>query len=148
MGGHPWFYVVDHQVDVEAALRQLREREFNAGRYSPAMMFPLFPIESTSPSPGPAHSSIDEAREAAAEEGTRSILDIERVSEEPDYCAAAPLDLELLKGIYGTDRPTLAMIGDEFEFLEAIEERGQGFYFTLYEDGQPRHLVFAGYSFD
>jgi hypothetical protein len=149
MGGHPWFYVVDYDSNPGRALELLRQREFRAGRYNPAMPFPPFPIGPETPSPGPKHRSIDEAREAAAEDGTRSILDIDAVSDQPDYCMAAPLDPEILRDIYGTDRPSRTMVEeDDYEFLEALEERGQGCYFTLYEDDRPAFLLFAGYSFD
>jgi hypothetical protein len=37
MGGHAWFYFVDYEPDINAALRKLREREFRAGRYNPAV---------------------------------------------------------------------------------------------------------------
>ena len=37
MGGHPYYYVVPYQQDVERALAVLRENEFRAGRYYPAM---------------------------------------------------------------------------------------------------------------
>lgn len=149
MGGHPWFYVVDYDSDPGRALELLRQREFRAGRYNPAMPFPPFPIGPETPSPGPKHRSIEEAREAAAEDGTRSILDIEAISGQPDYCMAAPLDPEILLGIYGTDRPSREMVEeDDYEFLEALEERGQGCYFALYEEDRPTFLLFAGYSFD
>jgi hypothetical protein len=146
MGGHPWWYVVDYE-EPSRALNRLRQREFQAGRYNPAIPFPPFPITATSPTPGPKHATIDAAREAAAEDGTRSILDIDAIAAEPDYGVAAPLEPEILVDIYETDQPTLEMIEDS-EFLEAIDERGQGRYFTVYESGRPRYLVFAGYSFD
>jgi hypothetical protein len=45
MGGHPWFYFVDYEPDVNAALQKLREREFRAGRYNPVVWFPEFPVD-------------------------------------------------------------------------------------------------------
>jgi hypothetical protein len=61
MGGHPWFYFVDYEPDVNAALQKLRQQEFRAGRYNPAIGFPEFPIghshlapeRSTARSPAP-----------------------------------------------------------------------------------------------
>lgn len=137
MGGHPWFYVVDYDKDPARALALLRQREFKAGRYNPAMPFPPFPIGPDTPSPGPRHRTI-------AEDGTRSILDIDAISDQPDYCVAAPLDPEILRDIYGTDHPSRAMVGEDYEFFEALDERGQGCYFTLYEDDRPAYLLFAG----
>ena len=94
MGAHPYYYSVKYQTDVEAALQELRQGEFAAGRYNPVEPFIDFPIRPDSPAPGAQHSSIDEAREEAEEDGTRSILDIGCVAEESDFCVAAPLSKE------------------------------------------------------
>lgn len=147
MGAHPYYYFVEYQPDVEAALQELREREFRAGRYNPVQPFPNFPILPNSPAPGARHESIDEAREAAAEDGTRSILDIEAVSDFPDFCVAAPLGKEELEHYFGTDQPTKQIVSRRLDFLASIE-RGHGIYFTVFEDGLPSKLFFAGYSFD
>lgn len=69
MGGHPWFYFVAYQSDINSALQELRRREFGAGRYNPVMWMPPFPVEGNSPSPGARHASIEEAMEAAAPQG-------------------------------------------------------------------------------
>ncbi len=147
MGAHPYYYFVEHQPDVEAALQDLRQREFRAGRYNPVQPFPHFPIRPDSPAPGAKHRSIDEAREAAAEDGTRSILDIAAVSDVPDFCVAAPLGKEELERYFGTDQPTKEMVSRQLDFLASIE-RGHCIYFTVFEAGQPSELFFAGYSFD
>jgi hypothetical protein len=42
MEGHPWFYTVACDSDANRALQKLREREFAAGRYNPAMRYLLF----------------------------------------------------------------------------------------------------------
>ena len=147
MGAHPYYYFVEYQPDVEAALQELRQREFEAGRYNPVQPFLRFPLHPNSAAPGAQHESIDEAREDAAEDGTRSILDIEAVAEEPDFCVAAPLPKEALEQYFGTVQPTNEMISREMDFLESIE-RGQCIYITVFKDGRPDELFFAGYSFD
>jgi hypothetical protein len=147
MGAHPYWYFVKHQPDIGSALRELRDREFAAGRYNPVMPFPDFPANPHAPTPGVQHSSIDEAREDAAEDGTRSILDLDHVSDSPDFCAVAPLDDEVLLALYGTTTPTREMVEQDRDFLEDVE-RGQGVYIVLYRDGQPDEIFFAGYSFD
>jgi hypothetical protein len=147
MGAHPYYYSVRYQADVEAALQQLRQREFSAGRYNPVEPFLDFPLRPDSPSPGAQHSSIDEAREDAAEDGTRSILDIGCVADEPDFCVAAPLSNDALVSCFGTAQPTKETIAKSLSFLDSIE-RGHCVYFTVFEQGRPSELFFAGYSFD
>jgi hypothetical protein len=43
MGGHPYWYIVAYDPDLEAVLERLREREFRAGRYNPVMPWIDFP---------------------------------------------------------------------------------------------------------
>ena len=148
MGGHFYWYVVDYRPDIAAALEALRQREFAAGRYNPAMRFPPFPLTPSSPAPGPQHQSIKHALDASMEDGTRSILDLDRVSETPAYNAVAPLPDALLVALYGTARPTREMVEPDCAFAEQMEERGQGIYIVLYRDDAPSEILFAGYSFD
>ena len=148
MGGHPWFYFVEYEPDIDAALQKLRQREFDAGRYNPAVDFPEFPLTADSPAPGAQHDSIDEAIEDADADGTRSILDMERVAEEADFNAVAPLARETLLELFGTERPTHEMIDESDELFELMDERGQGVYAIVYEGERPSEIFFAGYSFD
>lgn len=83
MGGDPYWYYTNYQPDLNAALKMLREQEFQAGRYNPATPLPVFPITESAPASGAQHLSIEAALEASAPEGTRSILDILRVSDTP-----------------------------------------------------------------
>ena len=149
MGAEPYWYFEKYEGNVSEALKALRAREFAAGRYNPviASMWQLFPIGPNSPAPGAQHATIDEAREDAAEDGTRSILDLDHTSEEPDFCSVAPLPNSVLKSLYGTVQPTRAMVEANMDFMEEIE-RGQGVYIILYQGGQPYEVFFAGYSFD
>ena len=139
MGAHPYCYFVKYQPDLDAALQELREREFQAGRYNPVQPFLDFPIDANAPSPGAGHDSIDDAREEAAEDGTRSILDIEGISEERNFCVAAPLTEEELGEYFGTVHPTKEMISNNMDFLEDID-RGQCIYIVAYKDDQPSEL--------
>jgi hypothetical protein len=147
MGAHPYYYSVRYQPDVEAALQELRQREFEAGRYNPVEPFLEFPIHAGSPAPGAQHSSIDEARAEAMEDGTRSILDVGGIAEERDFCAAAPLSKDEVVRYFGTTQPTKEMVSRSLDFMESIE-RGHCVYFTIFKDGRPNELFFAGYSFD
>jgi len=149
MGAELYWYFVPCNPDLNAALQALRQREFRAGRYNPVMpsLYRGFSIGPDSPSPGAAHNSIEEALEDAAEDGTRSILDIQAVAAQPDFCVAAPLSAGLLESHFGTTRPTREMIENHMDFLEDLE-RGHGVYLVAYKDGAPDEIFFAGYSFD
>ncbi|ADV67404.1 hypothetical protein Deima_1755 [Deinococcus maricopensis DSM 21211] len=67
MAGRLWWYLTPHEAEANVALQAPREREFHAGRYVPAVMFPRFPVTDTTPGPGVQPASIDEAIEDAAE---------------------------------------------------------------------------------
>jgi hypothetical protein len=147
MGAHPYFYFVPYQPDTNAALQELRAREFRAGRYNPVIPFLNFPIDPNSPSPGAQHASIAEAFEDADADGTRSILDLERIATEPDFGAVVPLGADVLEELYGTSQPSRAMVEVNMDFFEDIE-RGQGIYLVVYKEGRPDEILFAGYSYD
>lgn len=147
MGGHPWFYFARYQPDINAALVTLRKKEFEAGRYNPVIPFPDFPVAADSATPGAQHSSIEAARNAADADGTRSILDMERVGLSPDYGVVVRFPNEQLIELYGTDKPTREMVEQNLDFLDDIE-RGQGIYFVTYQGEEPSEIVFAGYSYD
>ena len=147
MGAHPYYYFVPYEENINQALQRLRTREFEAGRYNPAMPFLTFPIEEGSPAPGPQHDTIQEALDEAAEEGTRSILDIALVDTVPNYRVAAPLAEQRLQQLFGTAKPSRAMIESNHQLFDAIE-RGQCVYIIAYANDQPSEIFFAGYSFD
>ena len=147
MGGSPYFYFVPYEKDYNTALQKLREREFNAGRYYPAVMMPEFPITENTRSPGAQHGSIEEAIEAGAEEGTASILDLHSVSESSGFCVARILDTDELEFFFDTDKPAREQAMSCDELFEDVE-RGTGVVFPVYENGQPVELFFMGYSID
>jgi hypothetical protein len=146
MGGHPWWYLVPYEKDLAKSLEALRQREFKAGRYNPAESFPRFPVD-LNHAPGCKHSSIEEAREDSDADSTRSILDVSRIGEKPDYDAVAPIDEDELVEFFGTTKPTAEDLEDCDELFEEIE-RGQGVYVVVYEDDEPSQIFFAGYSYD
>ncbi len=147
MGAHPYWYVVKYRSDVEAALQELRDREFRAGRYNPVIRFPAFPIGPNSPAPGARHATFAAAFQAADADGTRSIIDLERVSEEPELGAVTALEDEDMQDLFGTTRPTREMVEENEDLWESLD-RGQGVYIVLFKDDQPDEIYFAGYSFD
>jgi hypothetical protein len=132
MGGVPWNYFVPFNSSVETALESLRQKVFASGDFNRSELKP---------------ASIDEAMENAAEEGTRSILDIMMVGDAPDFCTVCPLPDRELERLFGTAQPTHSAVAECHDFYEDIE-RGQGIYIVVYEGGKPSELFFAGYSFD
>jgi hypothetical protein len=175
MGAHPYYYFTAYQNDIQAALERLREHEFKAGRYYPASstadppfyMFNFkFPPDDASPAPGARHNSIDEAIAAGEDQGTGSILDIERTTDKPQFLAACPLPSHELIALFGTAEPTrerletvlfperttdkdadAAALSLAGRFWDPIR-RGQGRYIVLYDKAEPREIFFAGYSVD
>lgn len=172
MGGHPYWYYAKYQTDVNTTLQELRQQEFAAGRYNPAIPFLDFPITADSPAPGSQHASIEEAMEAAEADGTRSILDMFQASAIPYaealasseqggmdlFCTTFPLSTDELIRLFNTDQPTHEMVdavivssqqNEEVadEFWESID-RGTGRHILIYENDKPVEIFFVGYSFD
>jgi hypothetical protein len=131
MGGHPYQYVVAY-ADPATALRKLRQDVFQKGQYFGAHRTPKSP---------------EEAVELAGATGTRSILDILRIADEPDYSCAAPLTAEQAMEYFGTERPSVDMI-EHCDLLWEELERGMARYVVVYEADVATSLVFIGYSYD
>jgi hypothetical protein len=146
MGGQGYYYGVPYEDDIDRALQSLRKREFEAGRYNPVVPFLEFDASST-PSPGKNHASIQEALDESEADGTRSILDIERIASKPSFGAAVLLPGRKRKELYGTEKPTRLMVTKNLDFFEEID-RGQAVYFILFEDERPSEIFFAGVSCD
>jgi hypothetical protein len=133
MGAEPWDYFVPFEPDVRVALERLRRQVFRSGDYRGSELEP---------------SSIAEAMENMDADGTASILDIDHVSDEPEFCAVCPLADDRLQEFFGTTQPTRAMIEEALMELYEDIERGQGIYIIAYENGSPSEIFFGGYSFD
>jgi hypothetical protein len=152
MGAEFWSYCVPYQEDIQAALEALREQEFLAGRFrQPQLIDPgfwgrLFGRKPRKPKPP---KSIREALKIADTDatGTRSILDMERITDRPDHGAVSPVRPEELRRLLGTDKPTREIVEECEELMDAIE-RGQGIYIVTYQQGKPDGILFCGYSYD
>jgi small ligand-binding sensory domain FIST len=147
MGGNSWFYFVKYEKDINHALQQLKEREFRAGRYSPVILLPEFPVDENSQAPGAGHQSIEEAIDASGESGTGSILDMVRVGKKREFRVITPIAAEQLELLYGTKEPSREQVVGNMEFFEEID-RGEGIYIITYRDGAASEILFAGYSVD
>jgi hypothetical protein len=132
VGAEPYQYVVPYEPDIEVALDKLRRRVFESKEFNGAELDPPTP---------------EAAFELTGADGTRSILDISRISDQPDFCCAAPLTPEELDRYFGTQKPTEDMVRDQDDFWDNLE-RGMARYVILFEGDEPKGIYFAGYSFD
>lgn len=132
MGAEPYEYFVPFQENTQQALEGLRKQVFDSGDYATADLNPATP---------------EEALELGDADGTASILDIEQVTEEPDFCCAAAFTPDELQGYFGTTQPTRddLQVGDGF--WDDVE-RGHARIIPVFEGGKPKELCFVGYSFD
>ena len=170
MGGHPYWYFTPYQSDINSALQNLRQQEFEAGRYNPVNPFPFTlalneQVKAIRPDSS-SYASIEEALEASMESGIRSILDIESVSDESGMCIASPVPTQYLTRLFRTDKPSRQVIEavlsgelqadddedtdyeDEIYDLFELIDRGESKYIIVYDGEQPSEIFFAGYSFD
>jgi hypothetical protein len=98
-------------------------------------------------------ATIDELLEEQGESGTHSILDIQRVSDTPEFGAVSPMPAERLLKIFGTDKPTRKMVESKLGDVDLMEdplvsERWHGVYFTVYRNDKPDEIFFIGTSGD
>jgi hypothetical protein len=132
MGAEPWSSFTKYESNIQQALDRHRRDVFAAGDYRYAEEHP---------------SSIEEALEIADADGTASILDIQQIADEPDFCCAAPWSPDELQQYFGAEQPTRADIEGADEYWEDLD-RGHARYAVVYAAGQPSEIFFAGYSFD
>ena len=142
-GASGWSYFVAHDADVGRALEKLKWDVLRKGKY-----YKLFPKRRPK-SPHDALIMNDT-------EGTHSIMDIEKVSlvETPrGRCAimtVCPLPKADLAAIFGTDKPTRAMVEAANEKLDAmsLQPTWSGVWIAVYDGAQPKFLYFVGHSGD
>jgi hypothetical protein len=152
MGADAWSYFVPYREDVAAALEDLKQKEFEAGRYNkPA-------------GPHRPAASIAEAVRACDSQGTGSILDMVGIADsprpagfrledafesgiDPGFGMVAPVAPEQLVEMFGTERPSRAMIEGSGGYYELVD-RGLGIYIIAHDRDGPSEILFAGYSFD
>ncbi|MFD3933234.1 hypothetical protein [Streptomyces sp. NPDC058614] len=156
MGASGWEYVIPYDGSVEAALGSLHAQVFQE-EYGDGEMFGSL-------------EELYEDEEFMGEEGTHSILDIQRVvhtTDAPselsieDYGTLRPLSPDRVAHHFGTGRPTrgqfeevLAEIGRSYEvrrgqtLIDECRMRWTGLYVILHTGGEPTHLGIFGYSGD
>jgi hypothetical protein len=134
MGAELYFYVTPISGTPQDALDRLRAQTFASGEYNGSHLKPQSP---------------DDAVKVTEPEGTRSILDVSRISDTPDYFAASPFSDEELEDYFGTSKPTLEQVKARRSVAADSIGRGSARYFVACDAaGRPCHYVFMGYSFD
>src|SRR5260370_39511436 len=141
MGGHYYYYFVPYQEDVNSALQALRKQEFEAGRYNPAIPFPFddWPSQTLGTAQGAKHASIEGALEDSEADGTRSILDMERVGTRAGFGVVVQLSSDKLMDLYEPTRPSHQLMKENLCFFKHIE-LAPSTHTVVYKDDRPSEL--------
>jgi hypothetical protein len=147
MGASGWEYVTPYEGSVEKSLEALHQRVFEE----------LYGGDDT-------YGGLDDLwadEEFMGEEGTHSVLDIQRVVHSTaalsprnveDYGTLRPLAHDRVVHHFGTGRPTPARFSElpERTLFDECDMRWTGVYVLLYAGAQPEptHLGVFGYSGD
>lgn len=171
MGATSWKYFTPYQEDVRKALQDLRQQEFNAGRYEKNDKF-LKAIDQIIKDRNPSVEQVELLRAAyenlnklksknrrppktieqllkmKKDTGTHSIIDIFEIEKSTDKTISGTVSQEDLVRLFGTDTPNHKMVEDKADELIDFRERGLCTYVVVYDNGVPSELFFAGYSGD
>ena len=166
MGASGWQYFVPYQSDIAKALNELREQVFESDDY-----YKRLPLWQDMDEDEYANEPNEDIREQLTswlrtmkamkdpttieelfmwngEDGTHSILDINNVSDSPDFGTISPLSQKELMSFFGTYEPTRAMVEQKANEIMDLRERWQGTYVIVYKDGLPNEIFFTGFSGD
>jgi hypothetical protein len=174
MGSSAWWYTVDYQPDVNAALQQLRQQVYDRDDYYRESRDPdldmteeefrasLAPRD-TDPErydaivedwlerkPRLVPTGPDTLVAAQPHSGTHSIIDmVNGVSAEPAFATVSPLAAENLIYTFGTETPSASQV-EAWMRTDIADERDRwvGTYIISYHDDKPVHIHFGGHSGD
>ena len=178
MGSSSWTYFTPYQEDIEQALQDLRRKLFEAGDYGRFWLYLEVPEEAFDaldeiswtgtdqqlveelaqvlaekqihvaiPKPP---QTIKEAEERSDAQGTKSILDIERISSQPEMGVATALPHNVYVQFFGTEKPTREMIERAVKTKGLLDdvERWQAIYVIAFKNDRPDEIFFGGWSGD
>jgi hypothetical protein len=175
VGASQWYYTVDHQPDVSAALQQLRQEVYDRGDYyrEPAehdsdldmteeeFRAQLEPWSDNGQDDAiledwlarkrrPVPVDPDTLCAAQPHSGTHSIIDMGLgVSDRPDLFTVSPLTGEELSEAFGSTMPLSSQVQEWMKSDgSGWRESWVGTYVISYRDGQPDHIHFCGFSGD
>lgn len=148
MGSSLYWYRVPYQPNLQAALDELRRREFAAGNYAPAVARPVFGEAPPKPKKKPPFRTIDDAIAESDAAGTRSILDVMVVAKKPGPGVASPFHPQDVEDLFGVANPSPALVDNHLELLVEDVPRGECRYLVMHEAGKPTEILFAGWSYE
>ena len=147
MGASGWDYYVRYQPDIETVFARLQDEILESGDF-------LWSEEWYGPKPTTRWQLMAiKDRQEFWEEGTHSILDMDRIipaDDDDEEGAVRPLTADEMQDNFGSTRPTEAEFEAIYrEFGEIVDiPRWSGRYAVLYEDDQPHRIAFFGVSGD
>jgi hypothetical protein len=98
--------------------------------------------------PGHRPETIEELLEMVAEDGTHSILDIERTGQRREFGVALRMPARRVAELFDTNEPTHDQVEENWTDVAEGLERWEAYYLTVYRDGKPHEYVFIGCSGD
>jgi hypothetical protein len=163
MGASSWDYFVPYQQSIESALNELREQVFRSGKFFLRPQIEINPdnfadapeeIREQIPAWIEREKSFSQPTTLKAlvdwngEEGTHSIIDVERITPIPTLGSASPFSTNQLIEIFGTDKPERNIIEQRKSEITGMRKRWEASYIVVYKDGKPDEIFFSGYSGD
>jgi hypothetical protein len=165
MGASGWSYFVPYRAEINAALQELREQVFRKGEYYRVAPYwkerkeedyAGYPeerrrllVERLREKQSLAEpTTIESLLKWNGEEGTHSILDVDRVTAEPEPGSVSPLKDQELLDIFGTLAPTRELIEQKSAEIQLLRRRGTGTWIAVYRGDTPVEIFFGGYSGD
>jgi hypothetical protein len=175
VGASQWWYAVDYQQDVAAALRQLRQDVYERGEYYRESAQDDFDLQMTEEEfraqldprndddglndaivedwlerkRRPVPVDPDSLVAAQPHSGTHSIIDmINGVSSRASFATVSPLSTEELLDAFGTTTPASSQVQEWMKTGADTRARWVGTYVISYRDGHPDYIHFCGYSGD
>jgi len=178
MGSSNWTYFTPYQEDIKQALQELRRNVFEAGDYHRLWLYLEVPeeafdaLEEISWTGTDQHlieelaqvltekhihvalpkppQTIKEAHDRSDAQGTRSILDIERIASRPAMGVATALPRHVYRQFFDTEKPTREMIERAVATQGLLDDvmRWEAIYVIAFKNGRPDEIFFGGCSGD
>jgi hypothetical protein len=178
MGSANWTSFTPHQEDIEQALQERRRNVFEAGDDQRFWLYVEGPEEAFDALDeiswtGTDHHLVEELVQVLAEkqrhgalpkppqtikeaqdrsdaQGTRSILDIERIASQPAMGVATALPRPGYRQFFGTEKPTREMIEQAVTTKGLLDDvmRWEAIYVIAFKHESPDEIFFGGRSGD